>query len=70
MGANGAKSSSPMLGWNRPMTVHELSPHHHGLPNLTTPRPAIQGQKTMPVSGAPRVPANPLLAMFLRGHKR
>ena len=69
MGANGAKSSPATL-WNRPMTINELSPHHHGPPNLNAPRLATQGQKTMPVSGAPRAPANPLLAMFLRAHKK
>jgi len=69
MGANGAKSSST-LEWNRPMTIQELSPNHLGQPNLNTPRLATQGQKTMPVSGAPRAPANPLLAMFLRAHKK
>jgi hypothetical protein len=69
MGAIGAKGV-PNQRLHAPMSLHELSPHHHGLNGMNLPKPVIRGQRTLPISGAPRVPANPLLAMCRRAHKR
>jgi hypothetical protein len=62
MGANGAKSSHA-LG-NQPMTIRELSPMRPLSPN-SKPKQMFPGQRTLPVSGAPLLPKNPLLSAFL-----
>jgi hypothetical protein len=62
MGANGAKSSH-LLG-NEPMTIRELSPLRPLSSNIK-PKQMFPGQRTLPVSGAPLLPKNPLLSAFL-----
>jgi hypothetical protein len=62
MGANGGKSSH-LLG-NHPMTIRELSPMRPLSPN-SKPKQMFPGQRTLPVSGAPLLPKNPLLSAFL-----
>ena len=65
MGANGAKSSH-LLG-NQPLTIHELSPLRPLNPLSPNARPErmFPGQRTLPVSGAPLLPKNPILSAFL-----
>jgi hypothetical protein len=65
MGAHGAESSHA-LG-NQPMTIRELSPVRalSPLSPSTRPKQMFPGQRTLPVSGAPLLPKNPLLAAFL-----
>lgn len=68
MGAHGAESSHG-LG-NQPLTIHELSPLRpmrpmNPLSPATRPERMFPGQRTLPVSGAPLLPKNPLLSAFL-----
>lgn len=62
MGAKGA-NSTPNFG-NHPLTIRELSPVRPLLPNLNRPQPMSQGQRTMPIAGAPLLPPNPFLKIM------
>ncbi len=62
MGAHGAESSHTF--GHQPMTIRELSPLRPLSPNIK-PKQMFPGQRTLPVSGAPLLPKNPLLSAFL-----
>ena len=67
MGSNFAKGG-PVLG-PRPMPIHDLS--HHPRPPFNPNTSALMpGQRTLPIAGAPRVPANPLLSIFVQQQKK
>jgi hypothetical protein len=61
-------ASFPILG-SQPASIHQLSGRlRHP---LGTNNPALMpGQRTLPIPGAPRVPPNPLLSVFLQQHKK
>ena len=59
---------SPRLGAH-PMSIHDLSGQHRVPPNPNTPATIGQGRPTLPILGAPHMPANPLLAQFMKVHR-
>ena len=65
MGSNFAKGGPVLV----PIGIHDLS-NHTRLPFNPNSPALMPGQRTLPIPGAPRVPANPLLSVFRQQHKK
>ena len=50
-------------------TIQNLSGNQRPLPKLNNPA-LMPGRQTLPIAGAPRIPANPALYSFLQRHRK
>ena len=53
--------------YRMPKPIQPLQPPQYRVKKL--PQPVITGRPTLPILGAPRMPANPLLAQFMKVHR-